>query len=159
TALPASALPAGGALGALLLALLGGLVLNLMPCVLPILSLKVLGLAQSGESRTHARRHALWYTAGVPVAFAAIGALVGALRAGARARGWGVRPRPPWVGAGRVYLLFAGGLRRAGGFPLGGGLGPAGQALAPRSGPAGGFFPGVLAGVVASPCIAPFMGG
>src|SRR5690606_2622138 len=54
---PASALPAGGALGALLLALLGGLVLNLMPCVLPILSLKVLGLAQSGESRARARSH------------------------------------------------------------------------------------------------------
>src|SRR5690606_27386780 len=76
TALPASALPAGGALGALLLALLGGLVLNLMPCVLPILSLKVLGLAQSGESRARARSHALWYSAGVLVAFAAIGALV-----------------------------------------------------------------------------------
>src|SRR5690606_38639387 len=87
TALPASALPAGGALGALLLALLGGLVLNLMPCVLPILSLKVLGLAQSGESRAHARRHALWYTAGVLVAFAAIGALVLALRAGGQALG------------------------------------------------------------------------
>src|SRR5690606_15728675 len=67
---PGSALPAGGAFGALLLALLGGLVLNLMPCVLPILSLKVLGLAQSGGSRAHARRHALWYTAGVLVSFA-----------------------------------------------------------------------------------------
>src|SRR5690606_4122249 len=64
---PGAALPAGGAFGALLLALLGGLVLNLMPCVLPILSLKVLGLAQSGASRAHARRHALWYTAGVLV--------------------------------------------------------------------------------------------
>src|SRR5690606_26661617 len=57
---PGGTLPKGGALGALLLALLGGLVLNLMPCVLPILSLKVLGLAQSGGSRAHARRHALW---------------------------------------------------------------------------------------------------
>ncbi|WP_256123600.1 protein-disulfide reductase DsbD domain-containing protein, partial [Stenotrophomonas sp. BIIR7] len=68
-------------IAALLLALAGGLILNLMPCVLPILSLKVLGVAQSGESRQRARSHALWYTAGVLVAFAAIGALVLALRA------------------------------------------------------------------------------
>src|SRR5690606_30239015 len=118
---PAAGLPAGGAIGALVLALLGGLVLNLMPCVLPILSLKVLGLAQSGEGRQRARSHALWYTAGVLASFAAIGALVLALR--------------------------------------GGGQGGLGHSLASRSGPAGDFFTGVLACVVASPCIAPFMGG
>src|SRR5690606_17935280 len=80
----------GGTLaGALLLALVGGLVLNLMPCVLPVLSLKALGLVQSGESRERARAHALWYTAGVLVAFAAVGALVVALRAAGQAAGWG----------------------------------------------------------------------
>ncbi len=159
TAPPGSALPAGGALGALLLALLGGLVLNLMPCVLPILSLKVLGLAQSGASRTRARHHALWYTAGVLVAFAAIGALVLALRAGGQALGWGFQLQQPWFVAALVYLMFAVGLSLSGVFTLGAGLGGIGQSLAARSGPAGDFFTGVLACVVASPCIAPFMGG
>ncbi|MFD1070211.1 protein-disulfide reductase DsbD family protein [Luteimonas composti] len=159
TAPPGATLPAGGALGALLLALLGGLVLNLMPCVLPILSLKVLGLAQSGESRAHARRHALWYTAGVLVAFAAIGALVLALRAGGQALGWGFQLQQPWFVAALVYLMFAVGLSLSGVFTLGAGLGGLGQSLAARGGPAGDFFTGVLACVVASPCIAPFMGG
>src|SRR5690606_27983674 len=156
---PGSTLPKGGALGALLLALLGGLVLNLMPCVLPILSLKVLGLAQSGGSRAHARRHALWYTAGVLVSFAAIGALVLALRAAGQALGWGFQLQQPWFVAALVYLMFAVGLALSGVFTLGGGLGNLGQSLASRSGPAGDFFTGVLACVVASPCIAPFMGG
>src|SRR5690606_36384101 len=156
---PGTGLPAGGALGALLLALLGGVVLNLMPCVLPILSLKVLGLAQSGASRAHARRHALWYSAGVLVSFAAIGALVLALRAGGQALGWGFQLQQPWFVAALVYLMFAVGLALSGVFTLGGGLGNLGQSLAARSGPAGDFSTGVLACVVASPCIAPFMGG
>ncbi|HRO27180.1 MAG TPA: protein-disulfide reductase DsbD family protein, partial [Luteimonas sp.] len=159
TRAPGTALPKGGIFGALLLALLGGLVLNLMPCVLPILSLKVLGLAQSGESRARARSHALWYTAGVLVAFAAIGALVLALRAGGQALGWGFQLQQPWFVAALVYLMFAVGLSLSGVFTLGGGLGNIGQRLASRTGPAGDFFTGVLACVVASPCIAPFMGG
>ena len=156
---PGTALPAGGAFGALLLALLGGLVLNLMPCVLPILSLKVLGLAQSGESRARARSHALWYTLGVLAAFAAIGALVLALRAGGQALGWGFQLQQPWFVAALVYLMFAVGLSLSGVFTLGGGLGNVGSKLAAKTGPAGDFFTGVLACVVASPCIAPFMGG
>nr|WP_273544214.1 protein-disulfide reductase DsbD [Luteimonas saliphila] len=156
---PGALPPKGGALGALLLALLGGLVLNLMPCVLPILSLKVLGLAQSGESRARARSHALWYTLGVLAAFAAIGLLVLALRAGGQALGWGFQLQQPWFVAALVYLMFAVGLSLSGVFTLGGGLGNLGQSLAARSGPAGDFFTGVLACVVASPCIAPFMGG
>jgi thiol:disulfide interchange protein len=145
-------------LGILALALLGGLVLNLMPCVLPVLSLKVLGLAQSGESRLHARRHALWYTLGVLVAFSAIGALVLALRAAGQAAGWGFQLQHPWFIATLVYLMFAVGLSLSGVFTLGGRLGGVGQSLAHRSGAAGDFFTGVLACVVASPCIAPFMG-
>ncbi|MBO9718156.1 MAG: protein-disulfide reductase DsbD [Pseudoxanthomonas sp.] len=147
---------APGLAGVLLLALLGGLILNLMPCVLPILSLKALGLAQSGESRERARRHALWYTAGVLVAFAAVGALVVALRAAGQAAGWGFQLQQPWFVAGLAYLMFAVGLSMSGVFTLGAGLG--GGLAAPRSGPAGDFFTGVLACVVASPCIAPFMG-
>ncbi len=154
-----ASLPKGGLFGALLLALLGGLILNLMPCVLPILSLKALGLAQSGESRQRARSHALWYTAGVLVAFAAIGLVVVALRAGGQALGWGFQLQQPWFVAALVYLMFAVGLSLSGVFSLGGGVGNLGSALATRSGPVGDFFTGVLACVVASPCIAPFMGG
>ncbi len=155
TAAPPQA-PAPRLAGILLLALLGGLVLNLMPCVLPILSLKALGLAQSGESREHARRHALWYTAGVLVAFAVVGALVVALRAAGQAAGWGFQLQQPWFVAALAYLMFAVGLSLSGVFTLGGGIG--GGLAAPRSGPAGDFMTGVLACVVASPCIAPFMG-
>jgi len=141
----------------LLAALAGGLVLNLMPCVLPILSLKVLGLAHSGESRARARSHAIWYSLGVLVSFAAIGALVIGLRAAGQAAGWGFQLQQPWFVAMLAYLMFAIGLSLSGLFTLGGG-GGLGQSLASRSGPVGDFFTGVLACVVASPCIAPFMG-
>ena len=155
----APAMPRGGLLGALALGLLGGLVLNLMPCVLPILSLKVVGLVQSGGSRASARGHALWYTLGVLGAFAAIGALVLALRAAGMALGWGFQLQQPWFVALLVYLMFAVGLSLSGVFSVGGRLGTAGQKLASKGGRAGDFFTGVLACVVASPCIAPFMGG
>jgi thiol:disulfide interchange protein DsbD len=148
----------GGILGALLLALLGGLVLNLMPCVLPVLSLKVLGLAQSGESTAKARQHALIYTAGVMVAFAAIGLGVIGLRAAGQALGWGFQLQQPLFVAALVYVLFAIGLSLSGVFTIGAGLAGVGQNLGSRSGPAGDFFTGVLAVVVASPCTAPFMG-
>ncbi|KQR07807.1 MULTISPECIES: protein-disulfide reductase DsbD [Xanthomonas] len=147
-----------GLLAMLALALLGGLVLNLMPCVLPILSLKVLGLAHSGESRNHARSHAIWYSLGVLVSFAAIGGLVIALRAAGQAAGWGFQLQQPWFVAALAYLMFAVGLSLSGVFTLGSNLGGIGQSLAARNGPLGDFFTGVLACVVASPCIAPFMG-
>jgi thiol:disulfide interchange protein len=149
---------AAGILGALLLALLGGLILNLMPCVLPILSLKVLGLAQSGESHEKARRHALAYTAGVLVAFAAIGLAVVGLRAAGQALGWGFQLQQPVFVAVLVYILFAIGLSLSGVFNIGAGLAGVGQGLSNRRGTAGDFFTGVLAVVVASPCTAPFMG-
>ncbi|KEZ99498.1 cytochrome C biogenesis protein, partial [Xanthomonas vasicola pv. vasculorum NCPPB 895] len=147
-----------GLLGMLVLALIGGLVLNLMPCVLPILSLKVLGLAHSGESRGHARSHAIWYSLGVLVSFAAIGGLVIGLRAAGQAAGWGFQLQQPWFVAALAYLMFAVGLSLSGVFTLGTNLGGIGQSLAARNGPLGDFFTGVLACVVASPCIAPFMG-
>ena len=147
-----------GVLGALLLAVLGGLILNLMPCVLPVLSLKVLGLAASGESTAKARSHALWYTAGVLVGFAAVGLAVIALRAAGQAFGWGFQLQQPGFVAVLVYVLFAVGLSLSGVFTIGAGLGGVGQSLANRSGPAGDFFTGLLACVVASPCTAPFMG-
>ena len=147
-----------GILAALLFALLGGIVLNLMPCVLPVLSLKVIGLAQSGESEAKARKHALWYTSGVMVSFAVVGLLVIALRSAGQALGWGFQLQQPGFVAILVYVLLAVGLSLSGVFTIGAGLAGTGQGLASRSGPAGDFFTGVLACVVASPCTAPFMG-
>jgi thiol:disulfide interchange protein DsbD len=147
-----------GLLGALAFALLGGLILNLMPCVLPILSLKALGLAGSGESPAKARAHALWYTAGVIASFAALGALALGLRAAGLALGWGFQLQQPAVVGGLALLMFAVGLSLSGVFNLGGGLAGMGQSLTQKSGPAGDFATGVLAVVVAAPCTAPFMG-
>ena len=148
----------GGLALALLLALAGGVLLNVMPCVLPILSLKVLGLAQGGTSRAAARNHALWYTAGVLVAFAVIGLAVLGLRAAGQAMGWGFQLQQPGFVAALVLLMAAVGLSLSGVFSVGGSAN-LGQGLAARSGPVGDFSTGVLACVVASPCIAPFMGG
>ena len=153
---PTQAAP--GLLASLLLALLGGLILNLMPCVLPVLSLKVLSLAQSGESRQRARRHALWYTAGVLLSFLALGALALALRKAGLALGWGFQLQQPVVVAGLALVLFALGLSLSGLWYANVGIGQRGGALLQRTGPSGDFFTGVLAVVLATPCTAPFMG-
>ena len=142
---------------ALLLALLGGLVLNLMPCVLPVLSLKALSLADSGRDG-HARASALWYTAGVLLSFVALGAVAIALRAAGQALGWGFQLQQPLVIGALAYLMFAVGLSLSGVFALGHRFAGAGHELTGRSGPLGDFFTGVLAVVIASPCTAPFMG-
>lgn len=155
---PSVDLGVGAVLLALLGAVVGGLILNLMPCVLPVLSLKAIGLAQSGESAQKARAHALWYTAGVLVSFAALGALALGLRAAGEALGWGFQLQQPLFVGFVVYVMFAVGLSLSGVFTLGGGIAGMGQGLTQRTGPAGDFFTGVLAVVVASPCTAPFMG-
>ncbi len=149
---------APGLLASLLLALLGGLILNLMPCVLPVLSLKVLAVAQSGESRQHARRHALWYTAGVLLSFIALGALALALRKAGLALGWGFQLQQPLVVAGLALVVFALGLSMSGLWYANIGIGQRGSGLMQRSGRSGDFFTGVLAVVLATPCTAPFMG-
>jgi thiol:disulfide interchange protein DsbD len=153
---PRSIAPAG-ALSALLLALLGGLVLNLMPCVLPVLSLKALSLAQSGSPRV-ARRHAAAYTAGVVLSFVALGGLALALRHAGRALGWGFQLQEPIVVALLALVMFALGLSLSGLWHVGGRWTGAGHDLTTRGGIAGDFFTGVLAVVVATPCTAPFMG-
>jgi thiol:disulfide interchange protein DsbD len=139
----------------LLLALGGGVILNLMPCVLPILSLKALSLAQAGHGR--ARSQALWYTVGVLVSFAAVGAIALALRQAGLALGWGFQLQQPGVIAALALVMIAIGLALSGVVTLGASLAGAGQSLTEKSGPAGDFFTGVLAVVVASPCTAPFM--
>ncbi|MCF7223283.1 protein-disulfide reductase DsbD family protein [Marilutibacter chinensis] len=143
---------------ALLLALGGGLILNLMPCVLPVLSLKALSLAGNGESPQRARRHALWYTAGVLLSFAALGGLALALREAGLALGWGFQLQQPLVVAVLALLMFALGLSLSGVWHVGGRWTGVGHELTAKSGPLGDFFTGVLAVVVATPCTAPLMG-
>ena len=151
------AIAPGGVLSALLLALLGGLVLNLMPCVLPVLSLKALSLAESGAPSV-ARRHALGYTAGVVLSFLLLGGLALALRHAGRALGWGFQLQEPVVVAALALVMFALGLSLSGLWYAGGRWTGAGHGLTQRSGIAGDFFTGVLAVIVATPCTAPFMG-
>ena len=143
---------------ALFAALLGGLILNLMPCVLPVLSIKVLALVESGESAQRRRAHALWYTAGVLVAFGALGALAMALRHAGVALGWGFQLQQPLVVAALGLLMFVFGLSLSGVWEVGGRWTGVGHGLASRGGPVGDFFTGALAVVVAAPCTAPMMG-
>ncbi len=153
---PASDAPAG-LLAAMLLALLGGLILNLMPCVLPVLSIKLLGLVENNDGAARAKAHALWYTAGVLLSFVALGAAVLALRHAGEALGWGFQLQKPGVVATLGLVMFAFGLSLSGVWHVGGRWVGAGQGLASRGGAAGDFFTGVLAVVVAAPCTAPFM--
>ncbi|MFP4270129.1 MAG: protein-disulfide reductase DsbD family protein, partial [Alphaproteobacteria bacterium] len=156
TAAPAAASPPLGLLAAIGLALGGGLLLNLMPCVFPVLSMKALALIQTGSAeRRRARIEGLAYTAGVLVTFLAVGgALVAARLAGVQV-GWGFQLQSPLIVAALAYLLFVIGLNLSGLFEL---TGPAGLGggLA-RDGAGGAFFTGALAVVVATPCTAPFM--
>jgi thiol:disulfide interchange protein DsbD len=155
--------PTGNSFSALLLALLlalgGGVILNLMPCVLPVLSLKALSLSQGHETHAKVRLHALWYTAGVMLSFAAVGALAMTLRKAGLALGWGFQLQQPVVVAALALVMFAIGLSLSGVFQIGAGFAGIGQKLTEKSGPAGDFFTGVLAVVVASPCTTPLMGG
>ena len=141
------------------LAFLGGLILNLMPCVFPVLSIKVLGLVRhAGESAARVRLHGLAYTAGVLASFLGLAGLLIALKGGGAVIGWGFQLQSPVVVAALAYLLFAMGLSLSGAVHLGGRLAGIGDGLARRSGLEGSFFTGVLATVVATPCTAPFMG-
>ena len=137
-------------------AFLGGLILNLMPCVFPVLALKVVGLA--GAARSKARWQAVAYTAGVLVAFAVLGAALLAARAAGTAAGWGFQFQSPVFVAAMALLLFAVGLNLSGVYQVGGGLVRTGHGLATRPGQLGSFCTGLLAVVVATPCTAPFMG-
>lgn len=145
-------------LQAAMLALIGGMLLNLMPCVFPVLSIKVLSLAgQAGASRQEVRQHGLAYTAGVLAAFAVLGGALIGLRAAGAEVGWGFQLQSPVTVAMLAYVLFAVGLSLSGVFFLGTSLQGVGARLSQRSGLAGSFSTGVLAAVVATPCTAPFM--
>ncbi|MDR2212135.1 MAG: thioredoxin family protein [Pseudomonadales bacterium] len=140
-------------------ALLGGLILNLMPCVFPVLSLKVLSLANSAHGPQREQRlHGLAYTGGVLASFLALALVLLLLQASGAAIGWGFQLQQPWFVAALVFLFFVLGLSMSGVVEFGASLMGVGVELQDREGYAGSFFTGVLASVVASPCTAPFMG-
>ncbi len=147
-----------GMLGALLLALAGGALLNLMPCVFPVLSLKVLGFSAHANERRLLMAGGLAYTAGVVLSFVALAALMLALRAGGEQLGWGFQLQSPLVVAALAALFTLIGLNLAGLFELGTVLPSSLAAARVRHPVADSALTGVLAVAVASPCTAPFMG-
>jgi thiol:disulfide interchange protein DsbD len=136
-------------------AVLGGAILNLMPCVFPVLSLKVLGFASHKEE--HLAAHGFVYTAGAVLSFVLVAIALLALKAAGQAVGWGFQLQQPWFVAALAYLFFAMGLNLSGFWQIGGSWMGAGSGLAGRAGYSGSFFTGMLATLVASPCTAPFM--
>ena len=145
-------------LGALLLALIGGMILNLMPCVLPVLSLKAMSLVKHAQSHPReVKAQGLAYAAGVLVSFGLVaGALIGLRAAGAEI-GWGFQLQSPIFVTLMIYVLFAVGLSLSGVFTVGDSLTGMGSGLAAKEGYSGSFFTGALATLVATPCTAPFM--
>ena len=144
---------------ALLLAFLGGIILNLMPCVFPVLSIKALSLLNhTKHSAAETRWHGVAYTLGILSSFALLGILLIALKAGGSQVGWGFQFQSPVFVLVVAYLMFAVGLSLSGVFTIGGSVAGVGSSLAERPGYAGSFFTGVLATIVATPCTAPFMG-
>ena len=134
-------------------AVLGGMLLNVMPCVFPILSLKALSLVRSGAGEAHARREALAYTAGVIVICLGLGAAILALRAGGGTVGWAFQLQSPRVLVVLLLLSVALALNFAGLFEF------VTPGFAGRAGGSGGAFAtGALAAFIATPCTGPFMG-
>lgn len=154
---PASYISPATLLITLSLALLGGLILNVMPCVLPILSLKTLALVKkSGHVRKHTAKYGIAYTLGILFSFASIAALLIGLQHGGEAIGWGFQMQSPVFVGFLIYLLFLVGLNLSGAFHLPVLFGNTSHKLNENS-IQGSFFTGVLATLVATPCTAPFM--
>ena len=149
----------GGLLLYVAFAFLGGLILNLMPCVFPVLSMKALSFAKNSGATAHKQRmDGLAYTAGVLVAFMALATVLIVLRAGGERIGWAFQFQQPWFLALIVYVFFMLALSLSGVFEIGTSLMGMGGNLAQKEGYKGSFFTGVLATTVATPCTAPFMG-
>ncbi len=137
----------------------GGMVLNLMPCVLPVLAVKAAGLAMTAHNPKESRAHGLAYLGGVLICFAVLGGVVVALQAGGQFVGFGFQLQYAPVVAFFTLVIFALGLNLLGVFEIGGSLMGVGQNLASKEGTQGAFFSGVLAAFVGAPCIGPFMAG
>jgi thiol:disulfide interchange protein/DsbC/DsbD-like thiol-disulfide interchange protein len=150
---PATSLPV-----LVLLAVLGGMILNLMPCVFPVLSIKAIGLVEQAKNHPAAvRTKGLVFAAGVITSMLCLAAVLLVLRAGGEQIGWGFQLQSPLFVTLMVYLLFAVGLNLSGVFEIGGGLAGVGDGLTQGDGYRAAFFTGVLTTLVATPCTAPFM--
>lgn len=148
-----------GLLEALLLAFLGGIVLNVMPCVFPVLSLKALEVVQqAGEKQREIMVHGALYTLGILVSFWLLAGLLLVLRAGGQSLGWGFQLQTPGFSAGLGALLFVMSMSLLGVFEFEVPFLRASNQLTRTSGHLGAFFTGVLATIVSTPCTAPFMG-
>ncbi|MEM7618666.1 MAG: thioredoxin family protein [Pseudomonadota bacterium] len=146
-------------LQAILFALFGGIILNLMPCVFPVLSMKALSLVNlHKEEENIARKHGIAYTVGILLSFAIIGGVLLILKAGGAQIGWGFQLQTPLIILALTYLVFIIGLNLAGFFEFSNKLAGIGQKQTQAEGSKGAFFTGVLATLVATPCTAPFMG-
>ncbi len=143
----------------LLFAFLGGLILNFMPCVFPVLSMKILAVTNArSTSIASMRRHGLFYAFGVLFSFWILALLLVIAKNTGQGLGWGFQLQSPGFVASLALLFFMIGLNFLGSFEFGSGLMGVGSGLANKEGVWGDFFTGILAVVVASPCSAPFMG-
>jgi thiol:disulfide interchange protein/DsbC/DsbD-like thiol-disulfide interchange protein len=150
---PATSLPI-----LVLLAVLGGMILNLMPCVFPVLSIKAIGLVEQAKKHpATVRTKGVVFAAGVISSMLSLAAVLLVLRAGGEQIGWGFQLQSPLFVTLMVYLLFAVGLNLSGVFEIGGGLAGVGDGLTQGDGYRASFFTGVLTTLVATPCTAPFM--
>ncbi|HTV98603.1 MAG TPA: thioredoxin family protein [Steroidobacteraceae bacterium] len=141
-----------------MLAVLGGLILNLMPCVFPVLSIKAIGLVEQAKKHPAAvRAKGLVFAAGVISSMLTLAAVLLALRAGGEQIGWGFQLQSPLFVTLMIYLLLAVGLNLSGVFEVGGGLAGMGDSLTQGDSYRASFFTGVLTTLVATPCTAPFM--
>ena len=148
-----------GIFKAIILALMGGIVLNLMPCVFPVLSMKALSLVQlKDKDIAIARKHGIAYTLGILACFGLIASILIALKAGGMQVGWGFQLQHPVIILFLAYLFFLLGLNLAGFYEIDFGLSNVGHKLTAKEGLSGSFFTGALATLVATPCTAPFMG-
>lgn len=162
TGVPVQASPVGGISLplAFFFAFMGGVILNLMPCVFPVLSMKALSLVRMGHTdRRETQQSGLLYTAGILVAFAVAGAVLVILREAGQAVGWGIQMQFPLVNLALALLMVAIALNLLGVFEFGVRAAGVGQSLTAGSERRAAFFTGLLAVVVATPCTAPFMAG
>lgn len=159
---PAETTPAGasgGLVGALLFAFVGGLILNLMPCVFPVLSMKAASLAGHAHDAGKTRLQGVVFLLGVVATFLALAGLLLVVRAGGAAVGWGFQLQSPLVIAGLALLMLLVALNMSGVFEIGTSVQNVGSGASAKGGVSGAFFTGALAVVVAAPCTAPFMAG
>jgi thiol:disulfide interchange protein len=156
--LPSTAVASGSLISTLFLALIGGLILNLMPCVFPVLGIKIMGFVnQSGSDKAKVVQHGLAFTLGVLVSFWVLAGLLLFLRAGGSQLGWGFQLQSPAFVFGMAVFLLIFALNLSGLFEVGLSATGAGAELQSKEGLTGSFFTGALATLVATPCSAPFL--